>query len=86
MLKCGPYPRFLKERILSKRGHLSNEDSAILAAQLAANGTTDFLLAHLSAENNTPSHALDAFLSAVADASVHVSVANAELPTEVCLC
>ena len=84
MLTCGPYPRFLKERILSKRGHLSNEDSALLAADLAANGTTDFLLAHLSAENNTPFHALDAFLSAVADASVHVSVANAELPTEIC--
>ena len=83
MLKLGPYPRFLKERILSKRGHLSNEASANLAAALAGSGTTDFLLAHLSAENNTPSHALDAFFSAVADASVHVSVANPEVPTEI---
>ncbi len=83
MLEDGPYPRFLKERILSKRGHLSNEDSSLFSAFLATNGTTDFLLAHLSAENNTPSHALDAFLSAVADSSVHVFVASAEEPTEI---
>ena len=85
MLKSGPYPRFLKERILSKRGHLSNEDSSLFAAYLAANGTTEFLLAHLSAENNTPSHALDAFLSSVANTTVNVSVASAEEPTELCI-
>lgn len=85
MLKDGPYPRFLKERILSKKGHLSNEDSSLFAAFLAAGGTKSFLLAHLSAENNTPSHALDAFLSAVADVSVKVSVAYADEPTEVCV-
>ena len=85
MLEEGPYPRYLKERIRSKKGHLSNEDSSLFAAYLAANGTTDFLLAHLSAENNTPSHALDAFLSAVADPTVNVAVASAEMPTEICL-
>ena len=84
MLESGPYPAFLKERILSRRGHLSNEDSSLFAAFLAANGTSDFLLAHLSAENNTPALALDAFLSAVADSSVRVSIAHPELPTEIC--
>ena len=85
MLWHGPYPRFLKERILSKKGHLSNEDSSLLAASLAENGTRNFILAHLSAENNTPSHALDAFLSAVADPSVQVLVARADEPTELLL-
>ncbi len=84
MLEKGPYPRYLKERILSKKGHLSNEASSLFAAYLAANGTTDFLMAHLSAENNTPSHALDAFLSAVADPHVRVCIADPELPTEIC--
>ena len=85
MLESGPYPAFLKQRILSKRGHLSNSDSALFAAQLAAKGTKSFLLAHLSGENNTPSLALDEFISAVADPSVKVAVADAERPTELYL-
>ena len=85
MLKNGIYPRFLKERILSRRGHLSNPDSALFAARLAERGTRSFLLAHLSAENNTPSLALDEFLSAVADPTVKVAVADAEHPTELYL-
>lgn len=54
MLELGPYPYVLKRRILSERGHLSNEACAELAARLAKNGTTRFILGHLSRENNTP--------------------------------
>ena len=39
----------------------------------------------VSAENNTPSHALDAFLSAVADSSVTVRVASPDEPCEICI-
>ena len=85
MLRTGPYPRFLKERILSKRGHLSNADSAVFAAELADRGTRSFLLAHLSAENNTPATAIDEFLSAVADPAVELAVADADAPTEIFL-
>ena len=83
MLMDGPYPYDLKLRIRSNRGHLSNPDSAVFAAELAQNGTRSFLLAHLSAENNTPAAALDEFFSAVADPSVRVAVADAEMPTEI---
>ena len=54
MLKRGPYPQFLKKRILSSRGHLSNADSASLAVLLAESKTRFVQLAHLSLENNTP--------------------------------
>lgn len=54
MLQNGPYPYPLKRRILSKTGHLSNADCAAGLTALAASGTTRFMLAHLSAENNTP--------------------------------
>ena len=83
MLKCGPYPYDLKKRILSKRGHLSNKESALFAASLAQGGTRSFILAHLSEENNTPDTALDEFISAVADPSVRVAVAHPEDPTEI---
>ena len=54
MLRSGPYPQFLKRRILSAHGHLSNNDSGKFAVRLAMSGTRIVQLAHLSRENNTP--------------------------------
>lgn len=65
MLKNGPYPHYLKERVASRFGHLSNSLSARFAEYLAENGTKSFLLAHLSAENNTPEIALSTLKSRV---------------------
>ena len=56
-LMSGPYPYYLKQRILGNRGHLSNEDSARLCCELAQSGTQHLILAHLSQENNTPERA-----------------------------
>lgn len=54
MLRTGPYPLYLKERILSPTGHLSNEDCAVQVRKLIGRGTTHFLLGHLSQDNNHP--------------------------------
>ncbi len=54
MLKMGSYPYYLKRRILSDVGHLSNIESGNVAAKLAKMGTKSILLAHLSKENNIP--------------------------------
>lgn len=54
MLRVGPYPAWLKSRIASRVGHLSNEQCGELAVLLAKAGTKGFVLAHLSQENNTP--------------------------------
>lgn len=54
MLKDGPYPPMLKRRILSDHGHLSNLSCANLAMELYDQGARQFVLAHLSRENNTP--------------------------------
>lgn len=56
-LRSGPYPYSLKARILSEQGHLSNDAAADFAVQMAAAGTSAFVLAHLSRENNTPAMA-----------------------------
>lgn len=53
MLKNGSYPRALKDRILSGKGHLSNVDAAAAAAEMVKNGVRGILLGHLSRENNT---------------------------------
>ena len=54
MLRTGPYPLYLKERILSVNGHLSNDDCAVQVGRLIERGTTHFLLGHLSQDNNRP--------------------------------
>lgn len=54
MLRNGPYPWHLKQRVGGNRGHLSNADCAACAAILARNGTKRLILAHLSEHNNTP--------------------------------
>ncbi|HZJ75536.1 MAG TPA: MBL fold metallo-hydrolase [Clostridia bacterium] len=65
MLKAGAYPYQLKKRILSDRGHLSNDDCDTVLAELIDKGTTRFVLAHLSRENNLPSLAFDGAESAL---------------------
>lgn len=58
MLRTGPYPMYLKQRIRGKYGHLSNEDCARNAADLAQAGAKRLVLAHLSDKNNNPLTAL----------------------------
>ena len=54
MLRSGPYPLYLKQRILSPNGHLSNDSCAAQVRSLIERGTTYFILGHLSPENNHP--------------------------------
>lgn len=54
MLQFGNYPYPLKQRILGKSGHLSNNTAAKMAAKMMENGTERIMLGHLSKENNTP--------------------------------
>lgn len=52
MLQVGPYPYYLKQRILGKRGHLSNELSGRLLNRLINKDMKAVCLSHLSKENN----------------------------------
>ena len=74
MLRYGRYPAFLKKRILSEHGHLSNDACAEAVAWFAERGTRHFLLAHLSRENNTPELALSCAARAVAGMDVCLNV------------
>lgn len=63
MLQSGPYPYYLKRRILSDVGHLSNEACAKEAIKLIKKGTSRLFLGHLSTENNFPDLAYQTTLS-----------------------
>ena len=67
MLRSGPYPYQLQKRILSDVGHLSNDACADTLTALINKGTTLFVLAHLSQENNTPELAYDTSVNALRD-------------------
>lgn len=60
MLQVGPYPYPLKQRILGKRGHLSNENSGRLLCRILHDGLKYISLGHLSQENNLPELAYEA--------------------------
>ncbi len=54
MLKNGPYPLALQQRVRSSQGHLSNEDGAEFLRNILTNQLQMIVLAHLSDTNNTP--------------------------------
>jgi phosphoribosyl 1,2-cyclic phosphodiesterase len=60
MLANGPYPHFLKTRVRSRLGHLSNEEGAELLGELCHEGLATVVLGHLSETNNDPNLALKA--------------------------
>lgn len=59
MLINGPYPWPVKQRVKSRIGHLSNEESKALLNELQHDGLKHVMLAHLSETNNTPQKAFN---------------------------
>lgn len=88
MLRSGPYPYYLQQRILSDLGHLSNDAAAAFAVESALAGTSEIVLAHLSKENNTPEMAEATVGGALrtGELDVRLSIAPRETLSEVHLC
>lgn len=59
LLMNGKYPYYLKQRVLSDKGHLSNEDSSYYLSEFIGANTSTIVLIHLSKENNTNEIALN---------------------------
>lgn len=70
MLMNGPYPWELKQRIKSRHGHLSNEESLELLHELAHDRLEALVMAHLSEVNNHPDHVVATTAAFLADQNV----------------
>lgn len=70
MLRTGGYPYYLRSRIESPRGHLSNDECAAKVLELVQEGCKKFALCHLSQENNTPYTALQTVFNTLGAAGV----------------
>ena len=60
MLEMGPYPYYLKQRILGDKGHLCNESAGRLLSDVLHDNLKHVLLGHISKENNYPDLAYEA--------------------------
>jgi phosphoribosyl 1,2-cyclic phosphodiesterase len=65
----GPYPWGLKERILGRSGHLSNEEAATLLADVVGPEARHVVLTHLSRVNNDERLALAAARAGLEDSA-----------------
>ncbi len=88
MLKVGPYPYPLKRRILSDRGHLSNENCGKALSKLYLKGLCCAILGHLSKENNYEQLALETVRSElreqdIPDSAFKLTVAHRDRVTGV---
>jgi phosphoribosyl 1,2-cyclic phosphodiesterase len=86
MLKTGPYPAYLKKRIASDVGHLSNTQAAMLALEYASARLKHIFLSHLSANNNTQELALRTFMQITErrnDLKLDVMIASREKESSV---
>ena len=76
MLMDGPYPRFLKERVISDTGHLSNKTTAKYLKKIIGDKTKYVLLAHLSEKNNTEEKAIEAMINEEIDKYAKILIAT----------
>lgn len=70
MLLNGPYPTYLKQRILSPRGHQSNDTCGLMLEQNYHEGLRNIWLCHLSQENNDPEVAYNTVAAHLANIGV----------------
>ncbi len=85
MLMDGPYPRYLKERVNSDKGHLSNAQAARYLSLIAGKHTKNVILAHLSEKNNTETLAYDTVssrLQETEDLNLRITMARQDEATD----
>ncbi|MGI6665140.1 MAG: MBL fold metallo-hydrolase [Christensenellaceae bacterium] len=72
MLQNGIYPYYLKKRILSTKGHLSNVDAGVACLELLKRGVKEVILGHISSKNNHKQLAYDTVCGSLDDSGVIV--------------
>ena len=78
MLRHSVYPGFLKRRIQSSLGHLSNKDAVAILSKLDQSRLKKVVAAHLSLANNSPALVRQALQAAVRSACTEIMIACQE--------
>ena len=86
MLKNGPYPYFLQQRVVGDKGHLSNEQASNYLCSWIGKNTKKIVFAHLSEKNNTPEKVIETFNEKLVENNMkfyNYMIAKQNEPTEV---
>lgn len=85
MLREGPYPLPLQQRVRSNQGHLANDDAGIFLQKIAGGKLQHAILAHLSEINNLPELAMHAVQNRLGDFAecIEIIAASQHTPTRV---
>ncbi len=83
LLENGPYPSFLKKRVISDEGHLSNKQAGFYLTKLIGLNTKNILLFHLSDTNNDPEIALETVTNTLIDYDVNTCDIKCAMQDEV---
>ena len=76
MLMNGPYPPFLKQRVISDKGHLSNRVTSEYLKEVVGKDTEYVLLAHLSEKNNTEELAYNSSKKVLKNKNIELMIAR----------
>ena len=83
MLKVGPYPWSVKQRVMGRKGHLSNEAASAFIRDCVGCRTSTLILGHLSEHNNHPALAEQAAIEALGGSLfTHLVIADPRRGTE----
>lgn len=74
MLMEGPYPYILKQRVISDKGHLSNNTVANYLLESVGEKTKYIILAHISEKNNTEELALQTTKKLLEENNIHKNI------------
>ena len=61
MLREGPYPYYLQQRVISDKGHLSNKQASSYLCKFIGKNTKKIVFAHISEHNNTEEKVIETF-------------------------
>ncbi|HSW48623.1 MAG TPA: MBL fold metallo-hydrolase, partial [Bryobacteraceae bacterium] len=78
MLKVGPYPWLVKQRVMGRKGHLSNDVVSDFIREDLSTDTATLILGHLSENNNHPELVRLAAAQALMARALSVKLAIAE--------
>ena len=78
MLMEGPYPYILKQRVISDKGHLSNNMASEYLLEIVGDKTSKIVLAHLSENNNLPELALETTKNLLYENNINIDITIAK--------
>ena len=86
MLREGPYPYFLQQRVIGDKGHLSNKQTSDYLCKFIGKETNKIVLTHISEKNNTEEKVLETFNETLKENNIkfkNVIISRQNEPTEV---